>query len=121
LTAYFPDLIDHLQEYLTLFRPRFPNASTSPYVFLTRSGAPFNPCTFWEDFTMLVLKRTGKRCYPHLLRTLWVSEFFTDGGKPATAAYMLNDTVQTALLRYQEFMDANHLQEASSFNQKLGK
>ncbi len=121
VTAYFPDLLDHLEEYLKVFRPRFPNALTSPYVFLTASGIPFNSRSLWQDFTTLILKRTGKRCYPHLLRTLWVSEFFTAGGKPATAAYMLNDTPQTALQRYYEFMDANHLQEASTFSQKLGK
>jgi site-specific recombinase XerD len=110
-----------VQEYLSVFRPRFLNASPSPYVFLTTSGIPFNHRSLHQDFTLLILKRTGKRCYPHLLRTLWVSEFFAAGGKPATAAYMLNDTPQTALQRYYEFMDANHLQEASTFSQKLGK
>jgi hypothetical protein len=120
LTAYFPDLIDHLQEYLSIFRLRFPHASTSPYVFLTRTGKPFTAITLHQDFTMLILKRTGKRCYPHLLRTLWVSEFFSHGGTPATAAYMLNDTPRTALQKYYEFIDANHLQEASSFSQRLG-
>jgi hypothetical protein len=121
LTAYFPDIIDHLEEYLSVFRPRFPNASTSPYVFLSTSGGMFNDVNFTRDFTTFILKRTGKRCYPHLLRTLWVSEYFSEGGKPATAAYMLNDTPQTAIQKYYEFMDANHLQEASAFSQKLGK
>ena len=121
VTTYFPDLLDHLEEYLKVFRPRFPNASTSPYVFLSKHGKPFKDTTLHADFAMLILKRTGKRCYPHLLRTLWVSEFFAGGGKPATAAYMLNDTPQTALQKYYEFMDANHLQEASTFSQKLGK
>jgi hypothetical protein len=121
LTTYFPDLLDHLEEYLSVFRPRFPNALSSPYVFLTRYGNPFADESLYKDFTVLILKRTGKRCYPHLLRTLWVSEFFTAGGKPATAAFMLNDTPQTALQKYYEFMDANHLQEASMFSQKLGK
>ena len=121
LTAYFPELLDHLEEYLSVFRLRFPHASTSPYVFLTTGGKPFNASSLHEDLTVLILKRTGKWCYPHLLRTLWVSEFFADGGKVATAAYMLNDTPQTALQHYYEFMDANHLQEASTFSQKLGK
>jgi hypothetical protein len=122
LTVWCSDLIEHLEEYLKDFRPRFPNASTSPYVFLTKTGVPYQDVTLWHDFRGLILKRTnGKRCYPHLLRTLWVSEFFADGGKPATAAYMLNDTVQTALQKYQEFIDADHLQEASTFNQKLAK
>jgi len=121
LTKYFPDIIDHLEEYLSVFRLRFPNASTSPYVFLTISGKPFNTQSLHNDFTILILKRTGKRCYPHLLRTLWVSEFFADGGKVGTAAYMLNDTPQTALQKYYEFKDADHLQEASTFSQKLGK
>jgi len=121
VTAYFPDIIEHLEEYLRVFRPRFPNAATSPYVFLTKHGNPFTTCTLDQDFEQLIVKRTGQRCYPHLLRTLWVSEFFAAGGKPATAAYMLNDTPQTAIQKYYEFMDANHLQEASTFSQKLGK
>ena len=121
LTKYFPDLIDHLEEYLRDFRPRFPNASTSPYVFLTVYGHPFRTSTLHADFETLIAKRTGKRCYPHLLRTLWVSEFFAAEGKVGTAAYILNDTPQTALQKYYEFMDANHLQEASMFSQKLGK
>jgi hypothetical protein len=121
LTRYFPDLTDHFEEYLSVFRPRFPNASTSPYVFLTTAGNPFTGGALHQDFTGLVLKWTGKRCYPHLLRTLWVSEYFASEGKAATAAYMLNDTPQTALKKYYEFMDANHLQEASTFSQRLGK
>jgi hypothetical protein len=121
LSQYCPDIIDHLEEYLNIFRPRFPNASTSPYVFLTVYGNPFTVDTLGLDFFGLVLKRTEKRCYPHLLRTLWISEFFADGGTVATAAYMLNDTPQTALQKYYEFKDADHLQEASTFNHKLGK
>jgi hypothetical protein len=121
LTAYFPDIIDHLQEYISVYRPRFPNALTSPYVFLTKCGNPFCDQDFTRDFATFILKWTDKRCYPHLLRTLWVSEFFANGGKVPTAAFMLNDTPQTALQHYYEFMDATHLQEASTFSQKLGK
>jgi len=120
LTQYFSDIVEHLEEYLNDFRPRLPNASTSPYVFLTRYGNPYDTMTLHRDFMMLIFKRTGKRCYPHLLRTLWTSEFYAAGGKPATAAYMLNDSPQTALKHYFEFQDDIHLQEASAFNQKLG-
>jgi len=61
LTQYFPDLIAHLEEYLCVFRPKFPHASTSPYVFLMKSGHPFTAQVLHEDFTTFILKWTGKR------------------------------------------------------------
>jgi hypothetical protein len=62
-----------------------------------------------------VLRRTNKRFYPHLIRTLWATAFIAHTGDFTTTAYMLNDTVQTVLRRYQEILEKDHQQKAHRF------
>jgi integrase len=117
------ELVPHLEEYLRDFRPRLPNADTSPLVFLTNRGRPLTVVTLYWRLTDTVSCYLGKRLYPHLLRTLWVDQYLlSSGGDVSTAAYMLNDTVATMLQRYHELRGESHVQKAYNFNQRiLGK
>jgi hypothetical protein len=64
---------------------------------------------------------TKKHFYPHLIRTIWATEYISKTGDFTTAAYMLNDTVETVMRRYQEILEKDHIIKASQFiNDLLG-
>jgi hypothetical protein len=115
LTDYCPDLIPHLEEFLTAFRPRIPQPSTTSYVFATRYGNPFRHEALRNELADLVLRRTNKRFYPHLIRTIWATEFISKTHDFTTAAHMLGDTVQVVLKRYQEILEKDHQDKANQF------
>jgi hypothetical protein len=115
LTTYCPELIPQLEEFLAVFRPRIPHATTISSVFLSRSGRPYHPAHFQREITAAVLKQTHKRFYPHLIRTIWASEYIARTGDFTTAALMLGDTVQVVLQRYHEILEKDHQQKASHF------
>jgi hypothetical protein len=88
-------------------------------VFPTRFGGTFNAQSFYQRIADIIYIRLHKRLYPHLLRTLWVDRWLLSGGDVSTAAYILNDTVQTVLQRYHELRSADHIQKAYAFNQAI--
>ena len=107
-----PELVDHLEEYLRDFRPCFPNAASDPHVFLTRFGRPFSAGIVWARLSNEVYVRLKKWLYPHLLRTLWVDQYLLESnGDISTAAYLLNDNVQTVLQRYHELRGVDHIKK----------
>ena len=114
------ELIEHLEEYLQVFRPVFPNAATDQHVFLTTKGRPFTSQTLCARLATEVYMRLQKRFYPHLLRTLWVDQYLlASHGDVSTAAYLLNDNVATVLKRYHELRGADHIERAYAFNQAI--
>jgi hypothetical protein len=113
LTALYPELIPDLERFLTTYRPRLPHADTAPQVFLTRHGRLFRGESLKAELAACVFKYTEKRFYPHLIRTIWATEFIARTGDFTTAAYMLGDTVQVVLQQYQEILDTAHQQKAS--------
>jgi hypothetical protein len=119
--APFPeDLLPQLQEFLTIRRPLLRNAATAPWLFLTRAGNPYNPRVLWQELSIKVLQRTGKRFYPHLIRTIWATEYLTEHpGDIRGAAYWLNDTPETVFKRYHELGDVEHHQKGQAFNRLL--
>ena len=114
-----PELIDHLEEYLRDFRPLIPNAATDAHVFLSARGGPLKQLTLENRLFQTVYVRLQKRLYPHLLRTLWVDRWLLNGGDVSTAAYMLNDSVQTVLQRYHELRGVDHVEKAYAFNETI--
>ena len=115
LTTYCPALIPQLEEFLTVYRPRMPHATTASSVFLSRSGQMYHPVSFHREMATVVLRRLNKRFYPHLIRTIWASEYIARTGDFTTAALMLGDTVQVVLQRYHEILEKDHQQKASHF------
>ena len=115
LTSYCPDLLPHLEEFLTVYRPRIPQPPPRSYVFATRCGNAYTDHALRQELATHVLRRTNKRFYPHLIRTIWATEFISQTRDFTTAAYMLGDTVQVVLQRYQEVLDKDHQDKASQF------
>jgi hypothetical protein len=117
----FPeDLVPHLEEFLATRRPLLRHAATAPWLFLTRAGNAYNPRALWQELRARVLQRTGKRFYPHLIRTIWATEYLTEHpGDVRGAAYWLNDTPETVLKRYHELGDVEHHQKGQAFNRLL--
>ena len=64
LTDYCPDFLPVLEEFLQVHRPKLPNATTSPFVFLTWRGTPFSEATLRLELSSIVAMRTGQRFYP---------------------------------------------------------
>jgi hypothetical protein len=115
LTTYCPEILPQLEEFLTVFRPRMPHATTVSSVFLSRDGQPYNPVGFSVEMASVVFRRLNKRFYPHLIRTIWASEYIARTGDFTTAALMLGDTVQVVLQKYHEILEKDHQQKASHF------
>jgi hypothetical protein len=117
----FPEaLVPQLQEFLTTRRPLLRNAATAPWLFLTRAGNPYNPRALWQELSIKVLQRTGKHFYPHLIRTVWATEYLIEHpGDIRGAAYWLNDLPETVLKRYHELGDVEHHQKGQAFNRLL--
>jgi hypothetical protein len=116
LTDYCPDLLPHLEEFLNIYRRRIPNAATSPFVFLTQRGNPYDMHKLYEALSTNVFQRTDKRFYPHLIRTIWASEYLaTKGATVEVAAAMLGDTPQMVYQRYYETQEKKAHARASEF------
>jgi hypothetical protein len=115
LSAYAPELIPHLEAYLDRFRPRLPRAAADPHVWLTKGGRPYTATGLYAELRAAVDRRLGRPFYPHLIRTLWATQYINATGDFTTAAYMLNDTVPTVLRRYQELLDRDHQAKARAF------
>jgi hypothetical protein len=117
LSTYRPEFPPVLEEFLTVHRPRLPGSATSPFVFLTHRGRPFDAQSLREELMLDVAMRTGKRFYPHLIRTIWATECLTSKQVPdwITAAVMLGDKVGTVMARYHDLVDQAHHPKASDF------
>ena len=116
LTEYCPELLDHLEEFLKVHRPRIPNSETSPLLFLTRGGKPYMVESVRQELSVLVLRRSNKRFYPHLIRTIWASEYLaTEKATVQVAAAMLGDTPQMVYKRYYETQEKKAHAQASQF------
>jgi hypothetical protein len=117
-TFSFPwpeDLIADLDDFLTKHRPRFPHHDERSEVFLTRFGNPFNRATLRNEIHGAVLNATGKRFYPHLIRTIWATEAILEGETIDTVAFWLNDRIETVWRDYHELLSREHLRRGQAF------
>jgi hypothetical protein len=55
---------------------------------------------------------TGRRSHPHIIRTIWATEWILSGGDFMTAAIMLNDTLETVIKNYAHLRDENVAEKA---------
>ena len=101
LTEGYKDLLQLFEDWRNDFRPRLPGATTSQYVFLTGRGNPFSQTALYAELSCAVAMHTGKRFYPHLIRTIWATEYLEEyPGDYAGAADALGDTVATVMKTY---------------------
>jgi len=115
LTEYCPDLLPHLEEFRTIYRPRIPQTETSPLLFRTHHGNPYNAQAVRQELSAVVLRRSNKLFYPHLIRTIWASEYISKTNDYEGAAALLGDTVQMVLKRYYELQEKTAQARASQF------
>jgi hypothetical protein len=115
LTEYAPELLPLFEEWRTVYRPRLPNAATSPFLFLTQRGTPHTVQTLREELTYIVARHTGQRFYPHLIRTIWATEFLEKTQNFTTAATMLGDTLAVVMKTYYDIVHKDHHAQAKAF------
>jgi hypothetical protein len=54
----------------------------------------------------------GKHWHPHMIRTIWATEWIISGGDFVTAALMLGDTVETVIKNYAHLLEENAVDRA---------
>ena len=99
-----------------MHRPKLPDATTSPFVFLTQRGNPHIQKTLHLDLSEAVAMRTGKRFYPHLMRTIWATEYLQETQDFQTAATMLGDQLKTVIDTYYDVVHKEQIPKASSLS-----
>jgi hypothetical protein len=115
LTDYCPDLLPVLTEFLQVYRPRLPGAAASKLCFLTRRGRPFTDIGLRAELASTVAMRTGQRFYPHLIRTIWATEYLKATQDFTTAATMLGDTLPVVMRTYYEIVHEDQHAKAKAF------
>jgi hypothetical protein len=118
------EVVPYLEEYLTVWRPRLPHAATDRHILLSRQehpGGMLRPQALTNKVKLHVYRLTGKRLYPHLLRTLFVSHAIRNGLDPTSAAFVMNDKVATILPFYNEFYAEEHQKAAQDFYRRALK
>jgi hypothetical protein len=118
LTDYCPEFLPLLDEFLTTYRSRFPGAATSPFLFLTQAGRPFTAHDLYVELSHAVAMRTGRRFYPHMIRTIFATEFLEEEHDYAAAATLLGDTLAVVMKTYYNIEDKDQYAKAKTF---LGK
>ena len=84
------DLLPALEEFLTVYRPRLPNSTPDGFVFLTQLGTPYDGAGLRKELATIVARYTGQRFFPHMIRSIWGSEYLDDHpGDFTTVAEML--------------------------------
>lgn len=113
----FPtDLVPQLETYLSTWRPLL--CGSSPHLFLNIDGKPYNhESTFNEAFGRPIYSHTGKRFHPHLVRTVWATEYIKETHDFYGAAIMLNDTLDAVIKNYAEVLDEGTARKADEWLQ----
>jgi hypothetical protein len=62
--------------------------------------------------------RTGKRFYPHIVRTMWATEYLKETQDFQTAATMLGDQLRTVIATYYDVVHKEQIPKASAFLDK---
>jgi hypothetical protein len=115
LSEYAPEWVPLVQEWLTVHRHNLPNAATSPFVFLTMWGRPFSVTGLYHNLSTLVSMRTGKRFYPHLIRSIWATECLEQTKDFTLAATMLGDTIGVVMKTYYDVVNKDQHAKAKTF------
>ncbi|HVS82000.1 MAG TPA: tyrosine-type recombinase/integrase [Pyrinomonadaceae bacterium] len=114
----FPDdIVDLLEEWLSQWRPVLISSqkgahvgserveSGQEFVFLNSVGAPLTQYQVTWAFESATYRFTGVVMNPHMVRTIWATEYIKSTRNFIDAAYMLGDTVETVLKSYAKLLD----------------
>jgi hypothetical protein len=113
-------LVPVLEDYLSLWRPILLAKAGHPdtHVFLTQQGTAYGQDQLWLSTTNIVYRYTGQHWYPHIIRTVWATEWIRNGGDFMKAAIMLNDTLETVIKNYAHLREENVAEEVFSILDK---
>jgi hypothetical protein len=124
----FPgDLVDLLEEWLDKWRPILVAGQTGTdlgkerfvddqqFVFLNYRGCPLGMKQVTEAFERTTFRFTGVSLNPHMVRTIYATEYIKATNNFFDAAYMLGDTVETVLRSYAKLLDEDCAKRASSW------
>jgi hypothetical protein len=70
------------------------------HVFLNAIGGLYSDHLLLSKFKQATYRYTKVAVNPHMLRTIWATEYILDTNNFIDAAYMLNDKVETVLKHY---------------------
>jgi len=116
LTEYCPEWLPLLEEFLQVHRPKLPNATAARFVFLTtQRGKPHSGKTLHLELSEAVGMYTGQRFYPHLVRSIWATEYLEKTQDFTTAAVLLGDTLGTVMKTYYDVVNKDHHAKAKAF------
>jgi hypothetical protein len=117
LTQHRPTFIPVLEEFLRDYRPRLPGAETSSYLFLNHQGRPFSE-NLGKELKMAVGLKTGKRWFPHMIRSVWPTEYIRKKKDFAGAAEALGNRQMTVIKNYQHIPLEELHEEGNDFLSK---
>jgi hypothetical protein len=103
ISAHYPELIPWLVEWQEVHRPKLPNADRSRLVFLSQHGKPHSEKSIHTDISEAVGRYTGQLFYPHLLRTVYATEYLdANHGDFRGAATQLGNDPKTLARTYDD-------------------
>ena len=127
----FPDdLVDLLEEWLSQWRTVLISVQKGrhqggerlecgqEYVFLNYAGAPLTVQKMIWAFESATYRFTGVAMNPHMVRTIWATEYIKSTRNFIDAAYMLGDTVETVLNSYAKLLDQDCEERAKAWLSK---
>jgi integrase len=115
-----PGVAPYLEEYLDVWRKQLPNADTNRHVFLSMRGKPLSRRDFYQKLRNHVYRLSGgKWIYPHLFRTIFVSQMLSRGAPINLVAYWLNDHPQTVMRMYNEMLQQTNQEQARIWTQRI--
>jgi hypothetical protein len=85
------EVTEHLNEFLTTYRPHLKNAATDRHVFLSQGGTQMTRQGLLLQLKVHVKRFTDRHLYTHLLRTLFSTHHLSHGVDINTVAYGMND------------------------------
>jgi integrase-like protein len=124
----FPeDLVALLEEWFSQWRPILISSqkahrigaekagSGQEFVFLDSVGSPLTQYQVRWAFESATYKFTGIAMNPHMVRTIWATEYIKSTKNFIDAAYMLGDKVETVLQSYADLLDEDCEKRAKSW------
>lgn len=108
-----PNLIPILEAYLSIWRPLLTCKQNAKEVFLNRCGNAYTMHGLRRTLKGHVYRFTGRaHWHPHIVRTVWATEWIKSSGDFMTAAIMLNDRLETVIANYSHLRDENVAENA---------
>jgi hypothetical protein len=120
-------LVNLLEEWLWTWRPLLAAGATGSehgnersmngqeFVFLNLRGGPLSGKQVTDSFQSATYRLTGIAVNPHMVPTIWATEYINATRNLIDAAYMLGDTVETVLKSYAKLLDQDCGKRASEW------